>query len=190
VDRADPRRFEILWKEVHAPSINEQVRQQAQGDAAKLAPPGMGPAGYPADMPPGAYPYPPGGLPAGHPGSPIPEVAGAPGRPVPGAPGGGLTPEQAAAWQGGGHVHASATVVTATEVILPEGMASPAPAGLFDILLAVTRPDGSTYNVSTRISFRSWERRSQVATVGARLPVLIDESNPSLVAVEVAALPS
>jgi hypothetical protein len=116
------------------------------------------------------------------------EVVGAPGRPVPGAPGGGLTPEQAEAWVAGGKVHATAVVVAAHEVVLPAGMASPAPAGLFDIVLDVTRPDGSSYSVQTRVGFSSPERRARVATVGARLPVLIDEADTSAVAIDTNAL--
>ena len=203
-DRAHPDRVVIEWDQIAtgtqqgaalaaAIAEAEAGAQQTQPGAAGWPTWSTGyPAavlpGYPAAAPPGASPYSPGGLPPGY--SPVPVVVGAPGRPLPGAPGGGLTPEQADAWQAGGKVRATAVVVAASEVTLPPGMASQAPAGLFDVLLAVTRPDGATYNVSTRISFRTDARRAQVATVGARLPVLIDENDPSVVAVEVAALPT
>jgi hypothetical protein len=78
-------------------------------------------------------------------------------------------------------------VVRAVHDVVP---AVPLPPGMSqaDLTLDVTRPDGTTYPVTTRIGFRSPARRAAVATVGTRLPVLVDPANPGRVVIDVARL--
>jgi hypothetical protein len=68
--------------------------------------------------------------------------------------------------------------------------AMPLPAGMSqaDLTLDVMRSDGSTYAATTRIGFRSPERRAAIATVGTRLPLLVDPNDPGRITVDVARL--
>ncbi|HEY3751836.1 MAG TPA: hypothetical protein VGL80_21860 [Pseudonocardiaceae bacterium] len=78
-------------------------------------------------------------------------------------------------------------VVTAVHDVAPP---MPLPGGMSqaDLTLDVQRPDGSTYPVTTRIGFRTPARRAAIATIGTRLPVLVDPSDPGRVTIDVAKL--
>ncbi|HEX3648419.1 MAG TPA: hypothetical protein VHV49_08320 [Pseudonocardiaceae bacterium] len=52
----------------------------------------------------------------------------------------------------------------------------------------VRRPDGTTYPVTMRIGFSTWERRRAVATPGTELPLLVDANDPGRVRVDLAKL--
>jgi hypothetical protein len=116
------------------------------------------------------------------------QVFAAPGRPVPGMPGGGLTPEQAAQMVGGGGgERASAVVIDAREIAIPQGMPA-APAGMADITLEVRRADGTRYTTVTRVGFSTPERRARVTAPGTQLSVYIDPSDRSRVAIDTSGL--
>lgn len=78
-------------------------------------------------------------------------------------------------------------VVRAVHDVVPR---MPLPAGMSqaDLTLDVTRQDGTTYPVTTRLGFRSPERRAALTAPGTRLPVLVDPANPGRVTVDVAKL--
>lgn len=78
-------------------------------------------------------------------------------------------------------------VVRAVHDVAP---AMPLPAGMSqaDLTLDVARPGGSNYAATTRIGFRSPERRAAIATVGTRLPLLVDPNDPGRITVDVARL--
>ncbi|HVV21781.1 MAG TPA: hypothetical protein VHF06_20270 [Pseudonocardiaceae bacterium] len=86
-----------------------------------------------------------------------------------------------------GHTVAATGVVTAVYDVVPQ---MPLPAGMSqtDLTLDVSRTDGSTYAVTTRMGFRSPERRTAIAAIGTRLPVLVDPTNPGRVTIDVAKL--
>jgi hypothetical protein len=65
---------------------------------------------------------------------------------------------------------------------LPPGMSQ------VDLALDVTRSDGTTYPVTTRIGFRTPQRRAAVAVPGNQVPVLVDPANPGSVVIDVARL--
>jgi hypothetical protein len=113
-------------------------------------------------------------------------ITGAPGRAAPGTPGGGTTPEQAAAALSGqsGLQRATAVVLAAHEVAVPAGMAGGGPAGVVDITLDITPPDGNAYTAVTRIAFSTPQRRAKVTGTGTTLPVLIDPADHSRVVID------
>lgn len=99
-------------------------------------------------------------------------------------PYGGFNPAQAA------HMISSQTGESGTAVVLdvqeapnPPGFPRP-PGGKADLLLEVTRADGTVYQTRTVIVFRSRERRAAIATPGTHLNVRIDPSDPARVAVD------
>ena len=99
-------------------------------------------------------------------------------------PYGGFNPAQAA------HMIDSQTGESGTAVVLdvqeapnPPGFPLP-PGGKADLLLEVTRADGTVYQTRTVIAFRSRERRAAIATPGTHLHVRIDPSDPARVAVD------
>jgi hypothetical protein len=61
------------------------------------------------------------------------------------------------------------------------------PGGLADLNLEITRADETTYQARMRIGFSTLERRQRVAMVGLSLPVRIDRTEPSKVAIDTAA---
>lgn len=81
----------------------------------------------------------------------------------------------------------SAVVTAVTPVDVPQALLPGPGASLADLALRVTRANGTVYAASTRIGFRSPERRALVGRVGALLPVRIDPADPARVAVDVAA---
>jgi hypothetical protein len=194
VDRADPRRLRIEWDDVS--TGRQRGRQAAQAQAEWMAAAAAGGA-------PGAGPFGTGDLSALPPqfqsaiagfqeamqglSGTYTTVTGAPGRPAPGTPGGGTTPEQAAqAFADTSSMRpATAVVLAAHEVSIPAGMAGGAGAGVVDITLDITAPDGSAYTTVTRISFSTPERRAMVTATGTRLPVLIDPADRSRVVIDI-----
>jgi hypothetical protein len=57
--------------------------------------------------------------------------------------------------------------------ILPDPTAS-----MCMLTLDVSPPGGAPYTVQVRQGFRNAERRTQIAVIGASLPVLIDPAHP------------
>ena len=116
-------------------------------------------------------------------------VVGDADRPLPGSPGGGTTVEQAQALVHDGS-QATATVVAAVEVQVPRLLRAVVPRGgpPVDLTLEITRPDGTTHLVRTRVGFSTPERRARVTRVGAVLPVRLDPADPDKVAIDTVAL--
>lgn len=162
IDRADPSRFAILWDEYHPESWQDRAGRRAREEADRLnAAAAAGARG----------------------------VFGDPGRPQPGAPGGGLTPEQAAAMvDAGSGQRGTAVVVAVSDVPVPPGVPGAPPAGVADLTLQVTRADGTAYTARTRLAFSTPERRGRIAVPGAELPVLLDPASPDRIAIDTAAL--
>jgi hypothetical protein len=196
VDRADPSNFRVEWDQVLTNDWRETARQRATEAAARLAG---------------------GGQPAA-PGEPIViqgpnstvriqtsfgsggsiDVNGMLSEFFGGQHGesfgGGQQPgmfggQQAAAFFTGQAAPGAEAfgVLTAVHDVTP---AMPLPAGMSqaDLTLNVERPDGSTYPVTTRLGFRSPQRRAAIATIGNRLPVLVDPNDPGRVTIDVARL--
>jgi hypothetical protein len=163
IDRADPQRLRIIWDEVL--TGREMGRQQARAEAERIAASGSGTAGFTTTRT---------------------VVTGAPGRPVPGMAGGGTTPEQAAAAlaQPSGMQRATAVVLTAHEVSIPAGMVGGGPAGVVDITLDITPPDGNGFTAVTRVGFSTPERRARFTAAGARLSVLVDPTDHTRVVID------
>lgn len=115
-------------------------------------------------------------------------VVGDPDRPLPGSPGGGTTVQQADALIHAG-AEATAVVLAAVDVPVPRLLRATVPAGgpPVDLTLEVTRPDGTTHRVRTRVGFSTPERRARVARVGAVLPVRLDD-DPNKIAIDTVAL--
>jgi hypothetical protein len=63
-----------------------------------------------------------------------------------------------------------------------------APAGTFDLTLDVVRAHRPGFPLRTRLGFSTEERRALVATVGARLPVIIDPADQNSVTLDLDAL--
>jgi hypothetical protein len=83
--------------------------------------------------------------------------------------------------------HERATAVVAAVDQVASGSAS-APAGMFDLTLNVVRDHGPGFTLRTRLGFGTEEKRARVATVGARLPVVIDPADQSSVTLDLDAL--
>jgi len=99
--------------------------------------------------------------------------ASAGGRPDPG--------EAAQFFASGAGEHASA-VVTAVQDVPPEPGFAP-PGGTADLMLEITRADGSVYHAPTRLSFATQERRAAIAAPGTQLRVWVDPNLPTRVAI-------
>lgn len=111
-----------------------------------------------------------------------------PTRPAPGTPGGGTTPEQALQLVGTGE-RATATVLSVSPVQGPPGVPMPG-VGLYDLVLDVARGDGTHYQTKTRMGFSTAERRDRVARAGAQIPLRLDPTDLTRVAVDTEALGS
>jgi hypothetical protein len=133
----------------------------------------VGPRGELLPVPPPAPPTP------RRPGPKHPQT----GRPAPGTTGGGVTPKQAEKAQAKGGKYRSVTAVV-TAVVDAPGRSRRAAGGSADLTLGFTL-DGKACTATTRIGFRSPERRAQVAVPGNELPVLVDPRDPSRVVVDV-----
>lgn len=79
---------------------------------------------------------------------------------------------------------AQAVVLAVHDLPMPPGAPGGAEISLVNLTLDVTRADGGSYSTVLRIGFRTAARRAAVATVGARLPVLVDPANPQRVAID------
>jgi hypothetical protein len=99
-------------------------------------------------------------------------------------PNGGFTPAQAAqAVSSQSGEQGTAVVLDAREVPTPPGFAVP-PGGRAELLLEVTRADGTLYQTRTMIAFSTPERRTAIAAPGTRLRVRIDPNAPDRVAID------
>ncbi len=197
VDRADPTRLRVLWKQIptnrdRARQITEALaQQQARADrhdfssapAEGSAPPGMEGVAAQVQSLLGqitAAARTGGATVTGS--SIVYEVVGAPGRPMPGTPGGGLTPDQAAA--AAGLQEATARVLAVHEITPPPEPGGGGPGGVVDITLDVSPATGSGYATTTRIAFSSPEKRARIAIVGRSLPVLINPGARDQIAID------
>jgi hypothetical protein len=172
---------------------------QAQPDQAQ---PGQQPFSQPGQQPP---PAPPGGAPFGQQGSAFPQVswtdeppasatgsaAGAgqipgagqaPAAAQPAPPSGGSGPGDAAQFFASGAGEHASAVVMAVQDVSP-GQEFVPPGGLADLMLEITRADGSVYHAPARLSFATPERRAAIATPGTQLRVRIDPNLPTRVAI-------
>jgi hypothetical protein len=198
VDRADPANFRIEWEQVVVNDWQSTARHRADEAAARLA------AG---DQPQQAFGGPGMSVTMGGLGGDLSSVveqamrsAGIDPTVMHVGPNstvhiertfGTGTPDQAQAMMAGffgGPAGQQATGVVravhdvAAQQQLPPGMSQA------DLSLDIERPDGSTYPVTTRLGFRSPERRAAIAIIGNRLPVLVDQNDPGRVTVDVARL--
>lgn len=171
VDRADPNRFKIQWKQI--PDSGQQAARLADQLAAQLRTGGaMGGNGA-------------------APGFPTVLDLRDPTRPAPGMPGGGTTPEQARQLLVTGE-RATATVLSASPVPVPAGIALPPNAvpggGMHDLVLDVARADGSHYQTRIRVGFSTPDRRDMVARPGTSVPVRLDPTDLTRTVVDTVAL--
>jgi hypothetical protein len=202
VDRADPTRMRVRWDDM--PSNRDLGREQARQAAEHLARQIAQGTGQQPGNPFGAVPLQVqpvidaisqaarrAGMNVTFDQSSI--VLGDPGRAAPGAPGGGLTPQEAAAAVAGngaavGLQPATARVLAVHEVPVPAGLPGGPPAGLFDLTLDVTTATGLSYSTRTRIGFLTPARRDSVAVVGAVLPAFADPVNRDRIAIDTSKL--
>jgi hypothetical protein len=195
VDRAEPTKLRILWKQVptekqyRANLAAEQMRQAAE-TAARMA---AGDAGAGA-TPPGTF-FAMGG------GNLFPGTGNDLAQAVTQAISEAFGGQSGTVW-GESHVHvqinegtpivdgipATATVIAAQEVTLPGGFANLIPGAIVDLTLEVTPPGGDRYTTHTRLVFSTPERRARIAAPGTRLPVRIDPNRQMHVEVDRAAL--
>lgn len=189
VDRADPSRFTVLWKQVptekqYLANVQAQQMQQAAETAARMA------AG---DTTAGRSVF---GGDANTFGGDANDLAQAVTDAIAQAFGG----ESSTVW-GESHVHvqihegapivggipATATVVAVQEVTLPGPFGTMAPGGVADLTLEVAPPDGTVYTTHMRLFFSTPERRARIAVPGTRLPVRIDPNRSTHVEFDKAA---
>lgn len=185
VDRADPSRLRITWDAVPG------ARDRAMREAARLAQQMAGQQVPPGANPFGAQPAPVGADVGRVIAAALAEQFGTPiSVTVNGAAyssgGNTLTAAEAEALVRTGE-QATAVVTAVTPVEVPQALLPGPAASLADLALRVARADGTVYDASTRIGFRSPERRALVGRVGGTLPVRIDPANPARVAIDVAA---
>lgn len=193
VDRADPTRFVVLWDEVPAPDPRADARRQAEVEAQRMRQSDhAGSSGV-----------------DGHAQVPVAatSVSGVADLPP------WLRQAVGAALDGDAEddngtvtVRYGTDPTTAPDVVIPPGWrrtaavltsvtdvpvpvyALPGPtASLCDLAVRVTRPDGSSYLTSTRMGFRSAERRTRFAVVGSTVPVGIDPADETHLAVDIPA---
>ena len=217
VDQADPAKFVILWDQVDSGSWGEQEMRAARrlavqintgqdgtpGSGVSVQFPGqpgvsfvrtvtIGPDGQPAQLSAEnaaqvaevlreklgglsiMFNGPGGGFPASGTGFPEPSGGFAP---APGAPGAGFQSGE----------HGTAVVLDAREMPAQPGFSQPY-GGQTELLLEVTRADGTIYQTRTLIAFSAPEHQSAIARPGARLRVQIDPADPSRVAIDPAGL--
>ena len=185
VDRADPTRMIVLWDELAPYDDRAAAREQAQRAAAQ-----EGTGAGTANCPPATADHAPDwarGL-----------VADLVDRGVvPGAAVGDVrvtnveVTVDGAPWPGGtspNDVAATAIVRAVTEIPLPP-QALPTPTASMCLLdLEVRPPSGQPFTTQVRQGFRTAGRRAAIARVGASVPVRIDPSDPTRVAIDVAAI--
>lgn len=207
VDRADPARFIVLWQEVGRP--DDQAEARSQAEQAQVT--AEGPATAPAvsslvaagdDTNDGQAPelaqqlvdeIRNNGI------SGIGEVLSRALSGYPFATGGpaqaanltaGLLPAGETARLTASGERATAVLTALADVPVPQAalaaLAGPT-ASLCDLTLEVRRSDGRSYTAQTRLGFRDAERRAAVAVIGQELPVRVDTSDDTQVAVDLAA---
>lgn len=196
VDRADPTHFVVLWDEVAEVDPRAEARRRAEADAQRLQRDGGPAARYAGGQPAGEIPAaPPAPVTVTGLDDLPPWLQKAVGAALDGDTDAGAvtvsygTPGTAVAtgpplsgWPAG-----RAVLVGVTDVPVP-AYALPGPtASLCDLALQVTRPDGSAYAVSTRMGFRSAERRTRLAAPGAVVPVHVDPADETHVEIDIAA---
>jgi hypothetical protein len=184
VDRADPRNFQIEWDRVVVNDPRESARQQAIDAAARMSAARAVPAQQPTDGVPGGM-------------APMvdralrsagidPSFLHAPNVNVHVTSSfGSATPEEFNAMM----ANTAGPAVPATGVVraVADPPSSPLlPPGVThaDVTVDVRRPDGTTYPVTMRIGFSTWERRRAVATPGTELPLLVNQNNPGQVRID------
>lgn len=196
VDRAEPANFYVDWDAVPLPDPAGDARRRAAEAAATLAGRlpgefGSGPERQDLSGAVGEALRAAGVDPnllenlAAADGDVRVEVVDATGHLIPGTPGAGATPDQTDAMVAGtyGPTERATAVVIAVHERRPPA-AIPKGASMVDLTLDVTRADGSSYAVTTRVGFRTPARRAAVAVVGNRLPVLVDPKRPKRVAID------
>jgi hypothetical protein len=154
--------------------------------------PGQQPFGQPGQQPfgqPGQQPAaPPANAQFGQQASAFPQVSfsdeahrpGAGQPPV--APQAAADPAEAAQFfASGAGEHCMAVVVGVQDV--PPGSGFTPPGGAADLMLQITRADGSVYNAPTRLTFATPERRAAIAAHGTQLRVRIDPNLPTRIAI-------
>jgi hypothetical protein len=101
----------------------------------------------------------------------------------------GLTPQQTELALSGNAAALGLVPTTAKVLAAHEVEPSSAPGGTWDIVVAVTNPNGgSPWEAMTRMSFSSPQRREMRTTTGNELPVLTDPDNHNRIVVGVARL--
>lgn len=218
VDQADPSKYVIMWDEVDSGSWGSEGTRAARRLAIQIngGQPGSPGAGVPFPFPfpgqPGAgagggasfistVTIGPDGQPTQLSAENAARVAEALQQTMGGlaamftgqgggfpAPNGGFAPgpaAQPAGFQSG--EHAVAGVLDAREVPVQPGFFMPS-GGQTELLLEVTRADGSLYQTRTVIAFSSPEHQAAVAVPGTRLRIRIDPADPARVAIDPAGL--
>jgi hypothetical protein len=182
VDRADPSNFRIEWEQVTTQDFRALAQQRALDQATKLA-------GGQAAIGMDSQPIDGGlasvmdalrsaGLGAGQPNVTVQVQGGAGGADAARAMLANLVGNRAT-------MNTPATgVVRGVHDVVP---VAPMPAGMSqaDIVIEVTRPDGSTYPATTRLGFRSPARRAAIATLGTTVPLLVDPNDPGRLVIDV-----
>ena len=79
---------------------------------------------------------------------------------------------------------ATALITAAVQVQVPQAMMPGPEATLWDLSLEVQRGDGTTYAATTRSGYRSEARRAVLGAIGLTIPVRVDPSDESRVAVD------
>ena len=203
VDRAQPDRIRILWKQVptekqYKANLQAQQMQQAAETAARMAA-GDTTAGA---TPPGGF-FVMGGDVFGRSGSSADSssVGGDLAQAVTNAIAEAFGGQSTTAWTES-HVHveindgapirdgipATAVVIAAQEVEAPAFFGQIVPGGIVDMTLEVTPQQGAPYTTHTRLVFSTPERRARIATPGTRLPIRIDPTRPMRIEVDKTAL--
>ncbi|HEX5114310.1 MAG TPA: hypothetical protein VFW65_03835 [Pseudonocardiaceae bacterium] len=189
VDRADPGNVRVEWDRVVANDPRETARQRAAEAAARMVagPPPAPAAPHQAPVPEGMAPMVDQALRSA---GIDPSFLHAPGADVHVTTSfGTAAPQDFQAMLAGmvGPTVPATGVVRAVAEVPPSPMLPPGVTHA-DVTVDVRRPDGTTYPVMMRIGFSTWERRRAVATPGTELPLLVNQSNPGLVRVDVAKL--
>jgi hypothetical protein len=198
VDRADPTNFQIQWDQVIKQDW-QAIEQQRAMDAATRMAGGEGALGG------GGFGL--GGFGGGNPGLVEARMA----RAAEALRAAGIDPSILNSADGNVHVHISGAggadqarallatfgshqhagpTVPATGVVrdvhdLPSPILARQGMTMTDIVMDVTRPDGSVYRATTRLGFRTPQRRAAIATPGTTVPLLVDANDPARVSIDV-----
>lgn len=187
VDRADPRSFRVEWDRMVANDPRETARQQANDEAARLIAEQTAPHPPRAEPAAGLSPTVDQALRSAGVDPSLPHLPGADVH-VTTSFGSGSPQDFQAMLTG-----MAGPGVPATGVVRAVGDPPPSPflpPGVThaDVTVDVRRPDGTTYPVTMRIGFSTWERRRAVAIPGTELPLLVNQNNPGQVRIDMAKL--